>query len=64
MVVSQCSALITVFFGDLLSVQTDGIIPKAAGPPQPQIEAICGSCKETLIADRDNMIIATLPMKK
>ena len=64
MVVSQCSALITVYFGDLLSVQTDGIIPKAAGPPQPQIEAICGSCKEVLIADRDTMIIATLPDKK
>jgi len=60
----KCSALITVYFGDLLSVQTDGIIPKAAGPPQPQIEAVCGSCKETLIADRDNMIIATLPDKK
>lgn len=59
----KCSALITVYFGDLLSVQTDGIIPKAAGPPQPQIEAICGSCKETLIADRDAMIIATLPDK-
>merc|ERR1740130_2545075 len=27
-----------------------GTSPKAAGPPQPQIEAICGSCKETLIA--------------
>ena len=63
MVVSQCSALITVFFGDLLSVQTDGIIPKAAGPPQPQIEAICGSCKETLIADRDNMIMSSKPKK-
>ena len=44
-------------------MQTDGIIPKAAGPPQPQIEVICGSCKETLIADRDAMIIATLPDK-
>ena len=55
--------MITVYFGDLLSVQTDGIIPKASGPPQPQIEAICGSCKETLIADRDQMIIATLPKK-
>jgi hypothetical protein len=60
----KCSSLITVYFGDLLSVQTDGIIPKAAGPPQPQIEAICGSCKEVLIADRDTMIIATLPDKK
>lgn len=59
----KCSSLITVYFGDLLSVQTDGIIPKAAGPPQPQIEVICGSCKETLIADRDAMIIATLPDK-
>ena len=36
---------------------------RASGPPQPQIEAICGSCKETLIADRDAMIIATLPDK-
>merc|ERR1740130_858769 len=34
----KCSALITVYFGDLLSVQTDAWIPKAAGPPQPQIE--------------------------
>ena len=60
----KCSALITVYFGDLLSVQTDAWIPKAAGPPQPQIEAICGSCKETLIADRDQMILSSLPMKK
>ena len=57
----SCSALLTVYFGDLLSVQTDGIIPKAAGPPMPQIEATCGSCKAVLIADRDNMIISTLP---
>jgi hypothetical protein len=59
----SCSQLMTVYFGDLLNVQTDGIIPKASGPPQSQIEAICGSCKETLIADRDTMIIATLPKK-
>ena len=55
--------MITVYFGDLLSVQTDGIIPKASGPPQPQIEAICGSCKETLIADREKMVVSTLPKK-
>ena len=29
----KCSSLLTVYFGDLLSVQTDGIIPSAAGPP-------------------------------
>ena len=59
----KCSALITVYFGDLLSVQTEAWIPKAAGPPMPQIEAICGSCKETLIADRDNMIMSSKPKK-
>jgi len=59
----KCSALITVYFGDLLSVQEDAWIPKAAGPPMPQIEAICGSCKETLIADRDNMIMSSKPKK-
>lgn len=55
----RCSSLLTVYFGDLLNVQTDGIIPSAKGPPQPQIEVTCASCKETLIADRDNMIIST-----
>jgi len=59
----KCSALITVYFGDLLSAQTDAWIPKAGGPPQPQIEAICGSCKETLIADREKMVVSTLPKK-
>ena len=39
----KCDALLTVYFGDLLSVQTDGIIPSAAGPPQPQITVNCGS---------------------
>ena len=39
----KCDSLLTVYFGDLLSVQTDGIIPSAAGPPQPQITVNCGS---------------------
>ena len=39
----KCDALLTVYFGDLLSVQTDGIIPTASGPPQPQIQVTCGS---------------------
>ena len=39
----KCDALLTVYFGDLLSVQTDGIIPTASGPPQPQITVNCGS---------------------
>jgi len=59
----SCNSLLTVYFGDLLNVQSDGIIPKYSGPPQPQIEVICGSCKDTLIADRDSMIISTLPKK-
>jgi hypothetical protein len=60
----KCDALLTVYFGDLLSVQTDGIIPTASGPPQPQIQVTCATCKEDMIADRDNMIISSLPNPK
>ena len=56
----QCSSLLTVYFGDLFKVQTDGLIA-APLPPQSQIECVCGSCKTTLIADRDQMIMSTLP---
>ena len=102
----ECPTLLTVYFGDLFSVQTDGIIngkpsppqPQAAPPPPPtpmrpaararpaawrgvpicvrfraahacraphapQIECVCGTCKATLIADREQMLISTLPKK-
>jgi len=54
----NCGQLNTVFFGDLFSVQTDGM----AGPPKPptdQIEVKCSSCKEILLADRAEMVIRT-----
>jgi len=57
----SCSALLTVYFGDLLSVQTDGILKGNPQPPSPQLDLVCGSCKAKLIADRDEMVIATLP---
>lgn len=56
----SCSALQTVYFGDLFSVQTDGLIGKPT-PPQSKIETVCSTCKDALIADRDQMVLSTLP---
>ena len=57
----DCSALLTVYFGDLFSVQTDGILKGNPEPPQNQIELVCATCKKTQIADRDEMIMSSLP---
>jgi hypothetical protein len=35
----ECPTLLTVYFGDLFSVQTDGIINGKPSPPQPQATA-------------------------
>ena len=35
----ECPTLLTVYFGDLFSVQTDGIINGKPSPPQPQAPA-------------------------
>merc|ERR1712046_14819 len=56
----ECGSLMTVYFGDLLSVQTDGIIG-APTPPQDEVMCKCGNCKSDLKADRTRMIIETLP---
>lgn len=56
----QCSSLMTVYFGDLFSVQTDGLIGQPT-PPQSQIDVVCAQCKQTIVADRDQMILSTLP---
>jgi len=57
----SCSSLVTVYFGDLFSVQTDGILKGNPEPPQDQIDLVCPTCKDALIADRDGMVISTLP---
>jgi len=54
----NCGALNTVFFGDLFSVMTDGIVGKAA-PPSDVVELKCGSCKEVIAADRAQMLVTT-----
>jgi len=54
----NCGQLNTAFFGDLFSVQTDGL----AGPPTPPSDTIiikCSSCKEQLEASRSEMVIKT-----
>ncbi len=56
----ECSYLQTIYFGDLFSVQTDGIIGEKQ-PPQDQIDVTCPNCKAALIADREAMVIKTQP---
>jgi len=53
----ECNYLLTIYFGDLFNVQSEG----AAGPPQPEVDLICPSCKCQLKASRDTMIVQTLP---
>jgi hypothetical protein len=54
----SCGVLITSYFGDLFAVQTDGL----AGPKKPPADEIivkCATCKEDLLADRNDMVIKT-----
>lgn len=59
----NCSNLLTIYFGDLLNVQTDGIIGKP-NPPQSTLSCVCPKCKTELVADRDQLVISTLPTKE
>jgi len=52
----NCDYLLNVYFGDLLSVQTDGIAGPG-GPPGPEVEIKCPNCKAALVANRDKMVI-------
>jgi len=57
----DCTYLFPVFFGDLFSVQTDGIVP--GGKPTDIVECKCPNCKIDLVADRSTMIIITKQSK-
>jgi len=53
----NCGYLNTIFFGDLFSVATDGLVPDAL-----TIDSVgckCPNCKKELVADRESMIIQT-----
>ena len=59
---AECQALFNVFFGDLFSVMTDGIVaPK--GPPADTVLCKCPICKIDLEADRASMILITANSK-
>ena len=57
----ECSSLLTVYFGDLFSVQTDGILKGNPQPPESELSLVCSTCKQEMIANRDNMVISSLP---
>jgi len=60
----ECSYIFPLFFGDLFSVMTDGIVP--GGAPDETILCKCAvqSCKIDLEATRSKMIISTVASKK
>ena len=57
----ECSSLLTVYFGDLFRVQTDGVLKGNPQVPESKLSLTCSTCKKELIADRDSMVIASLP---
>ena len=61
----SCNYLLTAYFGDLFSVQTDGLGPYSkpgeGGVPSTTIDICCPSCKMDLVADRETMVISTQP---
>lgn len=59
----NCSSLLTIYFGDLFNVQTEGLIGKPT-PPQSSISCVCPNCKTELVADRERLVVETLPTKE
>lgn len=57
----DCNHLFNLYFGDLFSVMTDGIVP--GGTPGDQIECKCPNCKIDLEASRSKMILITKDAK-
>jgi len=57
----ECSSLLTVYFGDLFSVQTDGILKGVPTPPASELSLMCSTCKQEMRANRDSMVISSLP---
>jgi len=58
----DCESIFPVFFGDLFSVQTDGIAgPKK--PPGDELEVKCPVCKIDLVANRKTMVLVTKDSK-
>jgi len=57
----ECNHLFSLFFGDLFSVMTDGIVP--GGKPGDEQELKCPQCKIPLKADRVQMVISTTESK-
>ena len=55
----DCQYIFPIFFGDLFSVMTDGIVP--GGAPGSTQELKCPNCKIDLTADRDLMILSGKP---
>merc|ERR1719219_2125735 len=47
----ECSSLLTVYFGDLFSVQTDGILKGNPQPPESELSLVCSTCKQEMIAN-------------
>lgn len=56
----SCNFLLSIYFGDLFKVQTDGIV-SAPTPPKSEIDLVCPNCKIPLKANRETMVLATLP---
>lgn len=54
----NCDTLVSIYFGDLFSVQQDGIIGQA-GPPGKTVTVQCPNCKSELLADREEMVVST-----
>jgi hypothetical protein len=57
-----CNSLLSIYFGDLLFVQKEGLVGPSM-PPQDQIDLKCAECGDNLMADRKEMIVITKEKK-